>query len=82
MTNQLLILDYIRTEILHDAGCSIGVDDELLLDGVLDSLAVMRLVAFLEANTGTAIPPEDVTLENFRSIGAIAAYLDQPSASP
>lgn len=82
MTNQDLILEFIRTELLGDAKRSVGVDDELLLDGVLDSLAVMRLVAFLESKTGTPIPAEDVTLENFHSIKAIAGYLQQPGGSP
>ena len=81
MTNQDLILEYIRAELLSDAGRSVGVDDELLLDGVLDSLAVMRLVTYLENETGASIPPEDVTLDNFHSVNAIAAYLQQPGGS-
>lgn len=80
MTDQALILKFIKSELLQDTQRCIGVDDELLLDGVLDSLAVMQLVAFLETTTGTSIPPEDVTLENFHSINAIAAYLQQPGA--
>jgi len=81
VTNQDLILDFIETEFLSDAEHSVGIDDELFLDGVLDSLAVMRLVAFLESHTETSIPPEDVTLENFHSIRAIAAYLQRPGGS-
>ncbi len=38
-------------------------------------MRVMRLVQHLEDETGLAIPPEDVTLENFRSMRQIDAYL-------
>ena len=82
MTNQALILEFVQTELLGDATRRVEIDDELLMDGVLDSLGVMRLVSYLEAKTGSAIPAEDVTLENFRSIRTIAAYIAQPGSSP
>ena len=82
MTNQALILEFVQTELLGDATRRVEMDDELLMDGVLDSLGVMRLVSYLETETGNTIPAEDVTLENFRSIRTIAAYIAQPGNSP
>lgn len=77
MTYSKLILEFIRTELLARPEQGVGLDDELLLEGVLDSIAVMQLVAYLETTIGISIPPEDVTLENFRSISAMASYLEQ-----
>lgn len=54
----------------------VGASDDLLFSGLLDSIAVMRLVGFIETDLGASIPPEDVTLENFASIDAIARYLE------
>ncbi len=76
-TTQNLIQGFIERELMNDAGHRLAPDDELLLDGVLDSLGVMRLVEFIESETGVRIPPQDVTLENFHSISAIAGYLQR-----
>ncbi len=68
---------YIRDRILMDPDLSLGEDDDLLLSNVLDSLRVMLLVSHLEERLGFTIPPEDVTLENFQSLGQIHRYLDE-----
>lgn len=67
---------YIRTELLADETIEIAPDQDLLLSEMLDSLSVTRLVAHIEETKGVVIPPEDVTLENFRSLEAMAGYLD------
>jgi len=54
----------------------VGETEDLLFSGLLDSIAVMRLVGFIETDLGLSVPPEDVTLENFSSINAIAQYLE------
>ena len=35
----------------------------------------MRLIAFIEETFGIQVPPEDVTIERFRSVSTIAEYL-------
>ena len=62
-----------------DAGA--GPEDELLLSGLLDSIAIMRLVGFIETDLELPVPPEDVTLENFSSVRAIAQFLESQAAS-
>lgn len=69
------IRSYILDELLNDPTAAIDVDDDLLLTETLDSLRVMRLVQHLELRTGFMVPPEDVTIENFRSLRQIDAYL-------
>jgi acyl carrier protein len=42
--------------------------------GLIDSLSVMDLVFFVESQIGQAVPPADITLENFDSIARIVAF--------
>jgi acyl carrier protein len=61
---------FIREEILLDEDAQID-DDTSLLDGVLDSLALMQLVGFLEEEFDTEIDDTEVVAENFRTISDI-----------
>ena len=66
---------YIARELLgHPAGDGIGDEDDLLGSGV-DSVGMMALVMFIEERWQRAVPPEDVTIENFQTVARIEAYL-------
>ncbi|MBF9033472.1 acyl carrier protein [Rhodobacterales bacterium HKCCE2091] len=56
-------------------GRPVAADEDLLLSGLLDSLAVMSLVAEVERLSGRPVPPTDVLVENFASLDAIEAYM-------
>ncbi|MEZ5215176.1 MAG: acyl carrier protein [Ilumatobacteraceae bacterium] len=49
-------------------------DTELLLDGFVDSLGVMQMVAWLEDRLGLRIEPSDIVYEHFRTVDEIAAF--------
>jgi len=49
-------------------------DTALFTSGLLDSVLMQDLIMFFEEKTGTNVPAEDVTLENFDTPGAIVAY--------
>ena len=66
---------YIANDLLNQPDLAIGEDEDLLGSGLLDSLRVMSLVNFIEQELGIDVPAEDVTFENFVSLGAIEAYL-------
>lgn len=68
-----LLLRFVSDELLD--GESIGPADNLLADGAVDSLGMMRLVAFIQAQADMVIPAEDLTIENFRTVDAICTYL-------
>ena len=72
--NQLAALkSYIENSLLN--GRSVATDENLLLSGLLDSLGVMSLVAYIEDNFEIAVPFEDVIIENFMTIEAMAQYI-------
>lgn len=64
---------YIEGTLLN--GRSIEVDENLLLSGLIDSLGVMSLVAFMEKEFGLEIPFDDVIIENFASLSAMSSYV-------
>lgn len=78
---------FITRDLLFDESRELAEDDELLLDGIIDSLGAIRLVGFVESTWNVSIPPQDVTVENFGTVGQIASYVrglsaeDTPSSS-
>lgn len=70
--------DEIRRIIINDLlnGREVANDQELLISGIIDSLAVMRLVRLLEASFDIKIPAEDIVIEHFGSIDMMTAYLE------
>lgn len=60
--------------------------DSLLEAGVIDSMAMVDLIAHLEQTYGITVEEDDMVPENFDSIDAIAAYVkrrleQRPSAA-
>jgi acyl carrier protein len=72
---------YVTEQLLGDhTDAEVGEDDDLLGSGLVDSVAMMSLVLFIEEELHIPVPPEDVTIEHFRSIRTIDAYLQQREA--
>ena len=65
------IRGFIQTEILFDDDSVALTNETPLLDGVLDSLGLMQLVAFLEEEFDIEVQDEEVTVEHFRTIADI-----------
>jgi acyl carrier protein len=51
-------------------------DDTPLLGGLIDSLGLMQLIAFLEEDFDVAIDDAEVTAENFRTVGDIERLVE------
>ncbi|CAH2395198.1 acyl carrier protein [Mesorhizobium sp. M0904] len=54
---------------------------ELITDGILDSLATLKLVAYLEKSCGIEIAPDELVPENLNSIAQIANFVQSKQAS-
>jgi acyl carrier protein len=50
-------------------------EDDLLGEGIIDSMGIMELIEFLEKEFSLSIPEEDLTEENLGTIGAITRYV-------
>ena len=64
-----------NAELLGGSGPPVAADDEIVLDGTVDSLGVTRLIDFIENSFDVTVPAQDVTIENFRSITTMAQYV-------
>ena len=54
-----------------------SVDTNLVETGLLDSLALVELLAQLEETFGISVSTDDLEFENFRSIASIAGFVAQ-----
>ncbi|MFI6318290.1 acyl carrier protein [Nonomuraea sp. NPDC050556] len=67
------LLVFIRTQFLDgDPAGELSDDTPLLAWGVLDSFKTARLVAFIQDELGSPIPPEQLNATNFHDIRSIA----------
>jgi acyl carrier protein len=71
------IKDFIKEEILFEDTTAELNDDTQLLNGVMDSLGLMQLVAFLEEEFDVEIDDADMTADHFRTVGDIEQLVNQ-----
>ena len=53
----------------------IDLEEDLLGNGIVDSLGMMQLVVFLEKEFKVKVAPGDMTVENFNTVSSISEYL-------
>jgi len=79
------ILAWLKEAAAKLGDVEIAADTELIEQGVLDSLEILRLVSFLEERFHLAVPVDEFVPENFRTpatIAAMTARLQAPSVQP
>ncbi len=74
------LTEFIQTEVVIE-DITIEEDTDLLLTGAVDSLGMIRITHWIEEQTGSAVDPGDVTLDNFQTVSKIGSYLDSQSGS-
>lgn len=56
-------------------GFALGDGDRLLQRGVIDSMGVMELLAFLRSDFGVVVADQDITESNLGTLADIARYV-------
>ena len=74
-TIEKALLRFVNEDLLAGAAIEVQTDDEIVLDGTVDSLGAARLIGFIESEFTVTVPAEDVTIENFRTIATMAGYV-------
>lgn len=70
------IKQYIAENFLFsNNGFTLDDDESFLEAGVVDSLGVVELVAFVEENYHIAVPDDDIVPNNFDSVESLTAYI-------
>ena len=79
MDKKNTLADYIKNEVIRNRNASLDEKEDLIGAGILDSLGILQLVAYINKTFGIDVPDEDVVYENFHSLEAIDNYLEQYS---
>lgn len=75
------IKEFIMTEVSPDLGLTELDDDQPLIDaGIVDSLGVLKILAFLDETFGIDLSSDEVKLENFRNVRSICQMIEGRSA--
>jgi acyl carrier protein len=54
-----------------------GDDESFLRSGILDSLGMMQLVAFLDSELGVKVEDSELVPENLDSVANVVAYVER-----
>ena len=79
MLNQGIVVERIRKFLVQQFPATKNVDNDepLLNNGLIDSLGILDVVAFLEKEFGIAVSDEDLLPENFGSIQNLSNFVQQ-----
>ncbi len=77
MTPKQRIRDFIVENFFVDG---FGDDESFLRSGIVDSMGMSQLVAFLEETFGFPIADDELVPENLDSLSRVAAFVDRKTA--
>jgi acyl carrier protein len=75
------IESFIVRELREGDATPLARHESLLEAGILDSLGLFQLIAFLEESFGVTIAPEDLLAENFQSVDRIETLVKRHAAA-
>ena len=71
------VRQYVLTQFLQGEKMENLQDDTpLLTSGIVDSVGMLRMIAYLENRFGIEVDAHDATVDNFDRIGDIAAFIE------
>jgi acyl carrier protein len=70
------LAEYIENEIAYDRGGTPLLPDDPLLDGIIDSTSMLRLVLYIEEHFGVRVEDDELVPENFESVRKLAEFVD------
>jgi acyl carrier protein len=69
---------FLLAEIAVDLGKeSLDPDEDLLEQRIIDSMAILKLVLFMEQTFGIEVKDEDIVPENFQSLNSTVKFVEQ-----
>jgi acyl carrier protein len=77
-TTKAAIKDFFSS---YSHGYDLQDDDDIFAVGFVNSLLAMQLVMFVEKEFDITVEDEDLNLENFKSVNAIAGLIETKAAN-
>lgn len=68
------LLDLINGEVSLDPDVPVLGDTDLLATGLVDSLGIVEVVAWMEETIGVEIDPIDIVRTNFQTVDLMVAF--------
>jgi len=68
------LLSYVNSELLTDPTRRAAPGTPLFEDGWIDSLKILKLIAYIELMIGRNIPDEELVMKNFRTVTVIIEH--------
>jgi acyl carrier protein len=72
-----VLSDYICGRLLADRSRTVDIDTKLVGDGMLDSMGIVILAAFIEERFGRRVDDADIRAGELQTIGSILSLLDR-----
>jgi 2-hydroxymuconate-semialdehyde hydrolase len=67
---------FIEEDLLFDEGPPLEHDTPLLGSGILDSLSIVALLAFVEERFGVSVPDGEIAVEQLRDLRTLADWVN------
>ena len=72
------IKQFIMTEVNPDLNLAqLGDDEPLIESGIIDSLGILKIMAFLDEEFGIDLSAEQIKPDNFRSVKSICTVIER-----
>ena len=71
------LLTFVRSDLLRGRDLPVDPDTYLFDEGLVDSLGILKLIAFLELRIGRPIADKEVVMEHFRTVRTIERRFGQ-----
>jgi len=55
---------------------SVNHDEDLISQGIIDSMGILKLTTFMEEKFGIKVTDEDIIPENFRTINRLKEFVE------
>ena len=73
--------EFIMTEVSPDLNLPQLDDDEPLIEsGIIDSLGILKILAFMDETFGVDLSSDQIKLENFKTVRSICALIDRQNS--
>lgn len=72
MEIEVALIAYLKEQ----TGIDVVIDTPLVEEGIIDSMGIMDLLAFIESSFNVTPDEDDLTIENFETVVAVKNFIE------
>jgi len=81
MSAEGALLEFITNKLVTDGNASGLAANSPLLEGLLDSVNILRLVVFIEEHFRIQVQDEELIPENFKSVATLTTFVERKTTT-